>query len=91
MLRTNTCGELTSKDLHKKVALTGWVHTRRDHGGTIFIDLRDRYGLTQIVFDPSHTKEVKLKIGCPKRIQTNKYLILFFRKTMFITTSFSQS
>ena len=57
MLRTNTCGELTKKDLNKKVSLAGWVHTRRDHGGVIFIDLRDRYGLTQAVFDPSHNKK----------------------------------
>ncbi|MEK6968020.1 MAG: aspartate--tRNA ligase [Nanoarchaeota archaeon] len=57
MLRTHNCGELTDKDLHKKVELCGWVQTRRDHGGVIFIDLRDRYGLSQVIFDPSHNKE----------------------------------
>ena len=58
MYRTHTCGELTSKDLGKKVILAGWVHRRRDHGGLIFIDLRDRYGLTQIVFNPAKSKEL---------------------------------
>jgi aspartyl-tRNA synthetase len=53
MLRTHTCGELTKKDAGKTVELTGWVHRRRDHGGVIFIDLRDRYGLTQVKFDPT--------------------------------------
>ncbi|MBR9692128.1 aspartate--tRNA ligase [Candidatus Woesearchaeota archaeon] len=52
MLRTNTCGELGAKDLKKEVKLAGWVNSRRDHGGLIFIDLRDRYGLTQVVFNP---------------------------------------
>ncbi len=52
MLRTHTNNELTLKHLNQKVTLTGWVHRRRDHGGVIFIDLRDRYGLTQIVTDP---------------------------------------
>lgn len=50
--RTHTCGELQSADAGKTVVLNGWVDTRRDLGGVIFIDLRDRYGLTQIVFSP---------------------------------------
>ncbi|MFC1609175.1 aspartate--tRNA ligase [Patescibacteria group bacterium] len=57
MLRTHTCGELRDSNVGEEVTLTGWVHRRRDHGGIIFIDLRDRYGLTQIKFNPEINKE----------------------------------
>ncbi len=52
MLRTHTCGQLNKSNAGQEVTLCGWVGTRRDHGKLIFVDLRDRYGLTQIVFIP---------------------------------------
>ena len=55
--RTHSCGQLTAADVGRQVLLCGWVQSYRDHGGVIFIDLRDREGLTQVVFDPETAKE----------------------------------
>lgn len=57
MLRTHTCGELRSGDIGQQVTLCGWVDTTRDYGGMIFIDLRDRYGKTQVVVTPDSGEE----------------------------------
>jgi len=51
--RTHTCGELRAADTGKTVRLSGWIHRKRDHGGLIFIDMRDHYGLTQLVVSPA--------------------------------------
>ncbi len=54
MLRTHTCGELNSGHVGQDVILCGWVHRRRDHGGLIFLDVRDHYGITQVLIDPAN-------------------------------------
>ena len=54
IFRTHNCNELRLKDKNKPVKLSGWVHRKRDHGNLLFIDLRDHYGITQVVIDKSN-------------------------------------
>ncbi|MBF0468478.1 MAG: aspartate--tRNA ligase [Desulfamplus sp.] len=61
MRRTHTCGQLRKSDVGKEVVLMGWVQRRRDHGGVIFVDFRDREGLTQVVFNPEISSSVHEK------------------------------
>src|SRR5689334_15765056 len=60
LMRTHYCGLVTEQQLGQDVALCGWIHHRRDHGGVIFIDLRDREGLVQIVCSPDHPEIFKI-------------------------------
>ncbi len=71
MRRTHHCWELGAADVDKEVVLMGWVHRRRDHGGVIFVDLRDREGITQVVFNPIVDKKIHAKA----HIIRNEYVL----------------
>ena len=71
MRRTHTCGELGADDVGTEVVLMGWVQRRRDHGGVIFVDLRDREGISQVVFNP----EVSPKVHEKAHVLRSEYVI----------------
>ena len=71
MRRTHGCNELGKEDIGKEVVLMGWVQRRRDHGGVIFVDLRDRDGLTQVVFNP----EVNPKVHAKAHVIRSEYVL----------------
>ena len=78
-MRTHYCGELNLQNVDQEVSVCGWVNRRRDHGGVIFVDLRDKKGLLQVVFDPDDAEmfsqaeslrnEFVLKVGGIVRIR----------------------
>ena len=63
MLRTHTCGELRIADINKQVTLTGWTQRLRDKGGLLWIDLRDRYGITQLLLEEGISNPELLQIA----------------------------
>ena len=65
MYRSNTCGELRTEDISKTVTLSGWIQKLRDKGGMIWIDLRDRYGITQLVFEEGKTDNTRKNYSTP--------------------------
>ena len=71
MLKSHSCGEPGKEHVGTRVTLAGWVHRRRDHGGLIFIDLRDREGIVQVVFNPDIAGESH-KIASEMR---NEYVV----------------
>jgi len=63
MLRSHTCGELKIEDVNKEIILSGWVQKIRDKGGLIWIDLRDRYGITQLLLEEGRSNNETIKIA----------------------------
>ena len=63
-MRSHYCGEINSSDIGKDIQISGWVHKRRDHGGVIFLDIRDLHGIAQVVFNPDNKDIFKLADSC---------------------------
>ena len=71
-MRTHYCGQVNETLVGQEVTVAGWVHRRRDHGGVIFVDLRDREGLLQIVFDPDAAERVRRGRAPAQRVRASR-------------------
>jgi aspartyl-tRNA synthetase len=70
-MRSHYCGDITSLDIGKDIEISGWVHKRRDHGGVIFLDVRDLHGIVQVVFNPDHPNTFDLADSCRSEFVIN--------------------
>ncbi|MFO7369081.1 MAG: OB-fold nucleic acid binding domain-containing protein, partial [Bacteroidales bacterium] len=86
MYRTHTCGELRLSDQGKQVALSGWIQRSRDLGGMTFIDLRDRYGITQLVFNMDTNAEL-----CNEARKLGREYVLMAERTTGRSSSSSRA
>ena len=92
-MRSHYCGDITSLDIGKDIEVSGWVHKRRDHGGVIFLDIRDLHGIVQVVFNPDHQNIFDLRLlylnsgGNFYYLVFNKNVVLFRRIIGIIVSS----
>ena len=70
-MRSHYCGDITSLDIGSDIEISGWVHKRRDHGGVIFLDIRDLHGIVQVVFNPDLEKMFNLADSCRSEFVVN--------------------
>ena len=70
-MRSHYCGDIQSSDIGAEVEISGWVHKRRDHGGVIFLDIRDLHGIVQVVFNPESKDTFDLADSCRSEFVIN--------------------
>jgi aspartyl-tRNA synthetase len=70
-MRSHYCGDITSLDIGNDIEISGWVHKRRDHGGVIFLDVRDLHGIVQVVFNPDLQEIFSLADSCRSEFVVN--------------------
>ena len=70
-MRSHYCGDINSSDIGSDIEISGWVHKRRDHGGVIFLDIRDLHGIVQVVFNPDLKETFEIADSCRSEFVVN--------------------